>query len=177
MGKLINTLELIDNVEIKHDHLVSQEDVIEAQNKWASAIADIGQVYLDEQDYRHAAELHLRDLYAFEYGNILFKPTLASDFPFRSRFDEALSYFVTGAVLEDQGFAIKPWKKVTFGEQQIIPTMDGALAMGEYFFTPYDSSEGDTRVEFSFAYLIGEHGELKIRLHHSSLPYNPSGKA
>jgi len=173
MGKLMNSAELYKNVAIKHDHLVSHEDVIETQQKWATAIVDIGKVYIDEQGYRHAAELHLRDLYAFEYGDILFKPTLASNVPFRPRFDEALSYFVGGSVHEDKGFAIKPWAKVTFGEQQIILTMDGALAMGEYFFTPYDLSQGDTRVEFSFAYLIDEQGELKIRLHHSSLPYSP----
>ena len=48
--------------------------------------------------------------------------------------------------------------------------LDGvALAMGNYFFT--DLSGAETKVEYSFGYIRGPGGELRINLHHSSLPY------
>ena len=43
--------------------------------------------------------------------------------------------------------------------------------MGNYFFTGPDGS--DTKVEYTFGYVRGDDGKLKINLHHSSLPYAP----
>mgnify|MGYP003323348530 FL=1 len=45
-----------------------------------------------------------------------------------------------------------------------------ALAMGNYFFT--DLNGNKTKVEYTFAYIKNDAGELKIILHHSSLPYS-----
>ena len=42
--------------------------------------------------------------------------------------------------------------------------------MGNYFFT--DLNGGKTKVEYSFVYKKNDLGELKIILHHSSLPYS-----
>ena len=39
----------------------------------------------------------------------------------------------------------------------------------EYFFT--DAKGPPLKIEFSFAYLLDGQGTLKIRLHHSALPY------
>ena len=47
---------------------------------------------------------------------------------------------------------------------------DIAIAMGNYFFT--DLNGGKTKVEYSFVYKKNDLGELKIILHHSSLPYS-----
>jgi len=44
--------------------------------------------------------------------------------------------------------------------------------MGNYFFTGTDGDE--TKVEYSFGYTKDEDGNLKIVLHHSSLPYSPN---
>lgn len=41
--------------------------------------------------------------------------------------------------------------------------------MGEYFFTTTDGE--DVKVEYSFGYIRDANGDLKINLHHSSLPY------
>ena len=41
--------------------------------------------------------------------------------------------------------------------------------MGEYYFTGTDSSE--TKVEYPFGYKKDAEGNLKIVVHHSSLPY------
>jgi hypothetical protein len=43
--------------------------------------------------------------------------------------------------------------------------------MGNYFFT--ELSGDVTKVEYSFGYTRGPGGELRIHLHHSSLPYQP----
>ena len=49
--------------------------------------------------------------------------------------------------------------------------MDGgmAMAMGNYFFTAPDGNE--QKVEYSFGYIVDAAGELRIALHHSSLPF------
>jgi len=47
-----------------------------------------------------------------------------------------------------------------------------AVAMGNYWFTGTDGNE--TKVEYSFAYEKDDDGELKIVLHHSSLPFAAS---
>ena len=92
--------------------------------------------------------------------------------PFRKTFTEALSYFIGGEISEDNGFAITPWSKVRFGEQQIVINNDSALAMGHYFFTRFDNNE-EIKVEFTFGYIRGDIGNLMINLHHSSLPFTP----
>ena len=152
---------------------ISKDDVLEAQQAWADGIVRISNVYLEEGDYRKAAKQHIKDLYAYDQSEVLFKPTLASDDQFRESFDEALSYFVGGKIDEDKGFAIHPWQAVRFGEQQIITNGEVAMAMGNYYFTPVDSDE-EVKVEYTFGYLLTEDGELRINVHHSSLPFEQS---
>lgn len=152
---------------------ITKEEVLSAQNAWGEGIVEIGKVFLEKGDYKSRAEQHIKELYAYDQTKVLFKPTLASDVQFRITFTEALSYFVGGSVSEDNGFAIKPWAKVRFGEQQIVTESNFALAMGNYFFTPVGENE-ETKVEYSFAYIRDSQGKLRIGLHHSSLPFNPS---
>lgn len=47
---------------------------------------------------------------------------------------------------------------------------DSALAMGNYFFTGPDGAE--VKVEYTFGYKADGNGDLRIRLHHSSMPAN-----
>ncbi len=42
--------------------------------------------------------------------------------------------------------------------------------MGNYFFT--DSSNNEIKVEYTFVYIKRGDGDIKIILHHSSLPYD-----
>ena len=45
----------------------------------------------------------------------------------------------------------------------------GDLENGNYFFT---TPEGDeVKVEYSFGYLLDEDGNVRINLHHSSMPF------
>merc|ERR1712007_288545 len=99
--------------------------------------------------------------------------TLAAAEQFRPTFDGALSYFVgNGHVSEDSGFAIKGWTAVRFeNADDIILAGPTAMAMGNYFFTKPD---GDiVKVEYSFGYFLDKKGDVRINLHHSSMPYVP----
>mgnify|MGYP006302710563 CR=1 FL=1 len=153
---------------------ITEEEVRAAQEEWAAGIVNIGTVYQAGGDYTQAARDHINTLYAYEQSEVLFKPTLASDDQFRETFDEAMSYFVGGDITEDGGFAIKPWSAVRFGEQQIITDGDSATAMGNYFFTPAEGG-AEQKVEFTFGYMRDAEGNLRINVHHSSLPYTPAG--
>ena len=113
----------------------------------------------------------LDNLYAFEIGNVLFKPTKCAIEQFRPTKSEALSYFIAGddrACNEDKGFAIQPWTKVRFENSGFILEEDRALSMGNYFFTDLNGDEA--KVEYTFGYKL-INGKLKIDLHHSSFPY------
>merc|ERR1711933_171322 len=74
---------------------------------------------------------------------------------------------------EDSGFAIKDWTAVRFENQETIISGKYAVAMGNYFFTK--GTGGEVKVEYSFGYMKNEtDNTLRINLHHSSMPYQPS---
>ena len=155
---------------------ISEREVIDAQKAWGEGIITIGKIYREGGDYPAAAASHINRFYGYDLSLVLFKPTLASVDQFRTSFDAALSYFVGGnpSYPEDKGFAIKPWTKVRWKNYGIVNngcTM--AVAMGNYWFTPADGG-ADTKVEYSFGYVRGDQGELKIVVHHSSVPFNPA---
>ena len=149
---------------------ITAEEVAAAQQAWGEGIVAIGKTFTEEGDYRAAADEHIKKFYAYG-GNetVLFKPTLAAEDQFRGSFDEALSYFVGTEGTEDGGFAIKPWTAVRWENEGTIVDEDSAMAMGNYYFT--DTDGNDTKVEYSFGYIRGDDGELKINLHHSSVPF------
>jgi len=122
-------------------------------------------------------------LYGYGHCDVLFKPTKATGHPFRPTGEEAMSYFVGAEAMdndefkgEDAGFAInggKGWSKVVFRNHQVKCYGEVALAMGDYIFT--DATSGDeVRVEYSFGYQRNDDGNVRICLHHSSVPYTPA---
>ena len=150
-----------------------QEDEIEAaQNSWGRAVVEVGQA-----DSWEEAERRARALVAAHYvlgdGSLLFCPTKASQASFRRDLDEAVSYFVgrNPDFAEDSGFALEPWSSVRFENVGVLSRDEVGIAMGHYFFGRSDGSE--LKVEYSFVYVRGEDGGLKIQLHHSALPYSP----
>jgi hypothetical protein len=52
----------------------------------------------------------------------------------------------------------------------VILNENSALAMGNYFFTETNGNE--VKVEYTFGYFLDNNDNLKINLHHSSLPYS-----
>lgn len=153
---------------------ITEKEVVAAQKAWGEGIVKIGKVYSERGDYAAAAAAHIDQFYAYDLSLVLFKPTLASVDQFRTSFDSALSYFVGGnsTYPEDKGFAIKPWGKVRWKNVGITNnSCSMAVAMGNYWFTPVGSAE-ETKVEYTFGYIRGPGGDLKIVVHQSSVPYS-----
>ncbi|MEC7167879.1 MAG: phosphoribosyl-AMP cyclohydrolase [Candidatus Thermoplasmatota archaeon] len=150
--------------------MITVADVEDAQRKWGDGIVRIATVHRAGGNYTEIATEHVERLYAYNLSEVLFKPTMASIDQFRPTFETALSYFVAsnGACEEDTGFAIKGWTSVRFENSGFVINDANAIAMGNYFFTGEDGSE--TKVEYTFGYIRDEASNLRIVLHHSSLP-------
>ena len=149
---------------------ITELEVIKAQELWAQNVIEIGNLYIKKEDYKSRASVFVKQFYAFDVGDVLFKPTLASEKQFRCTYDDALSYFIGGHITEDKGFALKPWEKINFGERKIIILKEIALSMGNYFFQSVDARD-EVKVEFTFGYVKDKDNNLLINLHHSSIPY------
>ena len=161
---------------------LTKEEVLDCQSRWSAAIASISKTYLDGGDFIGEAGERAGELYGYGHGNVMFKPTKASDVPFRPTGGEAMSYFVGGSNVddgydEDAGFAInggKGWSKVVFTNHKLVLLGTEAVAMGSYVFT--DATTGDkVTVEYTFGYKRCSDGKPRIFLHHSSVPYSGGG--
>merc|ERR1711966_26390 len=148
--------------------------ILDAQQAWGDGIVKIAASHTAGEDYTAVAKDHIDALYAYATPPVLFKPTLAAEQQFRPTFDDALSYFVaTGHIAEDSGFAIKGWTAVRFeNDGGILVAGDVGMSMGNYFFTTPEGEE--VKVEYSFGYALDDEGKVRINLHHSSKPYDPS---
>jgi len=157
---------------------VTKEDVIAVQNAWSAAIKEISQVYIYKGDYVKAAADAAGELYAYGKGNVLFKPTKASEHQFRPTPEGAMSYFVGSKAVdngfaEDHGFAInggKGWSEVVYDNHMIEIKAGVAIAMGNYYFTCATTGEV-SKVEYTFGYHRCDDGKVRIFMHHSSVPY------
>jgi hypothetical protein len=141
-----------------------------AQASWGQGVVEVGACRTWEEAHEKATALVLSH-YQVQDDHLLFCPTKASEQEFRRTLAGAVSYFVGGNPQfgEDQGFALKPWSSVRFSNAGIVCRGEVGLAMGNYFFGHLDGSE--FKAEFSFVYIRDDKGNLKIQLHHSSLPY------
>ena len=150
--------------------MVTIEDVNLAQQAWGNGIVAIASAHSSGGDYVEIARNHVETLYAYGMTTVLFKPTLAAIEQFRPNFESALSYFVASnnECPEDKGFAIKGWTKVRFENEGVVINESNALAMGNYFFTSPEGEE--VKVEFTFGYTVDSNENLRINLHHSSMP-------
>nr|WP_319397115.1 hypothetical protein [uncultured Desulfobacter sp.] len=152
---------------------ITEAEVLQAQKIWGDGIVAIGRAYVNKEDYKALAATHVDTLYAYDEGTVLFKPTKAAAQQFRLTEPDAISYFVTGVVPEDHGFALQPWSAVRFENAGIFIDSDSAVAMGNYFFTDANTGK-EAKVEFTFGYIRGADGKLLINVHHSAFPYQPS---
>ena len=153
--------------------MINKEQVLKAQNEWGQAVVMTGTFKSDKIKCEQFIDEFIDKRYAFNHGQVLFKPTKASIVQFRPDKEGAKSYFIGGNSIypEDHGFAIHPWTKVRFENSNIILEEMRAFAMGNYYFTDIEGNE--TKAEYTFGYkLVNE--DLKIDIHHSSLPYNPN---
>jgi hypothetical protein len=154
--------------------VITENQVLAVQKEWGAGVVKIGSLKDKRVECETFASAFLDECYAFETSGVLFKPTKCAHEQFRPTKDAALSYFIAGEnrkCKEDTGFAINPWTEVRFKNTGFILEEDRAIAMGNYYFTDLEGNEA--KVEYTFGYkIINEN--LKIDLHHSSFPYNPT---
>ena len=146
--------------------------VTATQQKWGNLVIEIGNAYKKNKSLENLTSDLLHNIYAFNHCEVLFKPTLAKNNQFRTTKDEFLSYFLGQNKVcdEDSGFAIKGWKSIEFENYKITEQNNQLLAMGNYYFK--DNEDKILKVEYTFGFVRVNSEELKINLHHSSLPYN-----
>ena len=145
--------------------------VSQMQRRWANIVIEIGQEYKKKNNVDNLTSELMQKIYAFDYCDVLFKPTLAKEDQFRSSKEEFLSYFLgqNNTCKEDSGFAIKNWKSIEFNNYKITEYNNYLLSMGNYFFK--DQENEILKVEYTFGFIKINNNELRINLHHSSLPY------
>ena len=148
---------------------MKEDDIINIQNEWASGIIKMGKLSHDRDSLESFTSKFLDKIYDFD-NQVLFKPTKAANEQFRNSKGSAISYFIAGddrECEEDNGFALSNWTEILFDNSNIIINEDIAIAMGNYTFK---NEVSKIKVEYSFVYKnYGD--EIKIVLHHSSLPY------
>ena len=147
------------------------QEIEKAQKNWGEGIVKIGGLKDSVKECRMFTVDFISKMYDYDNGIVQFKPTKASDTQFRGDLKAALSYFIgsNSDFIEDNGFALNPWVSVEFENNSINIIDDIAIAMGNYFFT--DNGGSKTKVEYSYVYKKNDEGDLKIILHHSSLPF------
>tara|TARA_B100001758_G_C18379926_1_gene596614 strand:+ start:1135 stop:1596 length:462 start_codon:yes stop_codon:yes gene_type:complete len=150
--------------------MIKREEVINIQSEWGRGIVSIGNAFKNGKDYKNMTIKFIKDFYAYDSEEVLFKPTLASDIQFRLTSEAALSYFIGGDAnfIEDSGFAIKGWSYVRWQNAGIKIIGNIAVCMGNYFFTFKDKE--DLKVEYTMVFKKAD-GKLKIILHDSHLPF------
>lgn len=179
--KVIDDLGLV-YVEEGAQDIITYNEVYAAQQAWCDALVKIGKLYDEGGDYKTYAEQVLTEAYNYDYGKVFFKPTLAfGEQTFRTDKKGALAYFVGGDknYPNDKGFAITPWVKARFdnlGEKNEGIQIYGSVAitMGNVWVTGKDGKE--VMVDKTWVFRKGRDGKLRIIVHNSSLPYNPSTK-
>jgi hypothetical protein len=158
---------------------ITEVEVNAAQQAWCDGLVKIGKVHQDGGDFKAAASQLIDDLYDYKEGTVFFKPTLAfGKNTFRSTKAGALSYFIGGNkdYPEDAGFALKHWRKVRYdnnaAENGIQIHGDIAITMGNVYLTNAKGEE--VMVDKTFAFRKCSDGKLRLCVHKSALPFEPS---
>ncbi|MBA3989122.1 phosphoribosyl-AMP cyclohydrolase [Aliidiomarina maris] len=147
----------------------------QAQQAWGAALIQISKTY-QEEGHEAATLLAtqiIEQAYGYQLGDVLFKPTLASgEQTFRTTSEGALAYFVGGNddFPYDTGFALKGWSEFGYENAAIFIHGDVAMTMGHVHLT---NQYGDvTTVDKTWGFKLTDDDQLRIVLHHSSLPYS-----
>lgn len=150
---------------------VTRAEIEAALQVWGSNLVSISKAFRSGSDYKKLAAELIKNTYNYGKGQVLFKPTLASQKTFRTTFEGALSYFVGGdsQFEEDRGFALNPWESVEFEIAGVILGKTHGIVMGNKHIK--DTSGKLIMANFTMGFVRDSSGGLKINLHHSSLPY------
>ncbi len=149
------------------EKIINKDEVLSFLDSWKSGVVNIGQTYTENNDFVSVAKDFISKHYNFNEGEVLFKPTFTKEVIFRNNKEDALSYFVKGNISEDNGFAIKPWKKIDLLDINIIIEIGYCFCMGVLELFPLSKNE-NTKVAFTFMLVKDTNDKLKIKVHHSS---------
>lgn len=154
---------------------ITVAEVEAAQRAWGDALVAIA---TEHERNGHAAaralaERVIASAYGYNLGPVAFKPTLTvTPQTFRDTAEGALAYFVGGDsnFPNDRGFALNGWRSYSVDNVVIVINGTTAIAQGNFSFV---NAEGrTTTVDKTFGYVRDAEGNLRIVLHHSSLPYS-----
>jgi hypothetical protein len=153
---------------------INENELADARVAWGNGMIAISKAYEKSgiDDATIVANEMLDQLYGFEFGPVLFKPTLSGGSQtFRSNKEGALSYFIGNNPKYplDSGFGIKSWREVKSETSSTFVEENIAMWMG--WVTLIDKKGDQVKVDKSWGYKKNKNGSLKIVLHHSSLPY------
>ena len=153
---------------------INENELNAAREAWGDGIIAISKAFektgIDEATV--VANKMLDSLYGFEFGPVLFKPTLSGGKQtFRSNIEGALSYFIGNNPKYplDSGFGIRSWREIKSETSSIFVEENVAMWMGWVTLTNKDGDK--VKVDKSWGYKKSSNGLLKIVLHHSSMPY------
>ena len=188
MGALISGAATAEAKPAVMSETIRVGEVKAAQDTWCGALVAISTAHAEgglakskplSSDIIDAA-------YAYQFGPVAFKPTWAyGDTTFRTTKDGALSYFIgDDPNYTDPGFGIgspgdgnypnlsnrSPWIKCTPEIFAIQVFGNTANAMG---WVHFEAADGTTsKVDKTFSYVRDDAGNLRITVHHSSVPYS-----
>ena len=153
---------------------IQEKDLLDARIAWGNGLINISKTFETEgiEGATSVASCMIDNLYFYGFGEVLFKPTLSGGSQtFRPTKEGALSYFVghNPSYPNDNGFGIKFWREVS--SETSASFIDDTVAMWMGWVTFIDRDGQATKVDKSWGYKLDDHGNLRIILHHSSLPY------
>jgi len=153
---------------------VTEAEVQAAQTAWCQALVAISTTYREQgrEAARTLAGQVLDQAYGYNLGPVLFKPTVTqAPHTFRTTRAGALAYFVGGdpAFPQDNGFALQGWTACAVRNVAIHINGDTAATMGNVSITGPGGAV--TTVDKSWIFKKTDDGQLRIVLHHSSLPF------
>jgi hypothetical protein len=156
---------------------ITEAEVKAAQDGWGKALIQISDDFASGGIAKAKATANrvLDAAYGYNLGVVLFKPTLTHGAQtFRTTKAGALAYFVGDdrSFPADKGFALGGWKKYEYRNAGIFINGDLAITMGNVMLTDKDGKV--TTVDKTWGFKKDSQGQLRIVLHHSSLPFQPS---
>lgn len=154
------------------------QDVNAAQQAWCDALLSIAKTHAAGGDYKTVAVGVLENNYNYDYGTVLFNPTLTfGEQTFRLDKEGAAAYFIGGnpKYPNDDGFALKPWVACRYtnagGDNAgVLIEDDIAITMGNVYLT--DAKGKETMVDKLWVFKRDPDGRLRIITHKSAIP-NP----
>lgn len=177
LEKELRTLKMMyNNNPVNKQNRMTKQDLANARKAWGDALVKISTVN-DEYGLKAATQVANQVLdaaYGYNLGPVLFKPTLTSGVhTFRPTREGALAYFVgQNSNFPDEGFALKNWREADI--QTVAEFVDGDVGMWMGNVTLTDKYGRKTTVDKSWGYKKDENGDVRIVLHHSSLPHRPN---